>query len=98
MWSSSRCGQALKPGGVIGNPPYDLVVVSRMPRQYIDQSGKRHQSRETNVYFHALTRCIKQKQPYLANLTTIPITTEMALKPEHKQCIDKEFKVTFVGL
>lgn len=54
------CGQSLKPGVAIGNPPYDLVVVSRMPCQFVNHYGNKL-SHEENVYFHALSGCIKQK-------------------------------------
>jgi len=87
------CGQVLKPGGFIGNPPCDLVVVSRMSREYYDQN-RRKQSREGNVYFHALRKCIQQKQPYFTNIT-IPLGIEMVLTPIHETFIGNEFGITF---
>ena len=31
------CSQALKPGGIIASPPHDLVIMTRMNRQFIEK-------------------------------------------------------------
>ena len=45
------CGQTLKPGGQIGEPLYDLVIVSNAKRSYYDRAGQL-QERPRNVYQH----------------------------------------------
>ncbi len=54
------CSQTLKPGGTIGNPPHDLVIISRMKRSYRDPSTLEMRSREGNVYFHVHESCIRK--------------------------------------
>ena len=57
------CGQALKPGGRIGEPPWDLVIVSNAIRKYYDAAGA---ARETpgNVYLH-----VNHRRPNLARVS-----------------------------
>ena len=55
-WVCFGCGNSLKPSGVIGNPPGDLVIVSIMQRQYFH-------TRSGNLYFHCCTRCVRSRQP-----------------------------------
>jgi len=57
------CGQTLKPGGKIGDIPYDLVIVSNAMRRYKDQNGEIRE-RSGNVYFHVHQGCLKRHQPY----------------------------------
>ena len=56
------CNNSLKPGGSIGNPPADLVIVSNMIRTWTQQGQLK--SRQGNVYFHCVPMCVQQKQPY----------------------------------
>ena len=48
---NNKCSQTLKPGGQIGEPPYDLVIVSNAKRSYYDRAGQL-QERPGNVYYH----------------------------------------------
>ncbi len=57
------CAQSLKPGGNISQPPYNLVVVTKMNRSFISPQNGEIMSRKGNVYFHVHTSCIRMKQP-----------------------------------
>ena len=46
------CSHALKPGGVIANPPYDITITSRMNRCFRTTPGGELNYKEGNVYFH----------------------------------------------
>ena len=50
------CGNPLKQGTAIPDAPNDLVVVSKMPREWMFQG--RTYSKISNVYFHCATACI----------------------------------------
>ena len=54
------CSQTLKPGGRIGLPPHDLVITSRMARQFRSPTTGELMHRDRNVYFHANINCIKR--------------------------------------
>lgn len=56
------CRNTLKPGGFIGIPPADLVIVSMMVRSW-PHEGQLH-SGLRNVYFHCVPTCVQKKQPY----------------------------------
>ena len=56
------CGNTLKPGGNIGNPPMDLAIVSHMVRSWVQDNQVF--SKPANVYFHCLPGCVQKKQPY----------------------------------
>jgi hypothetical protein len=52
------CGEGLKPGGAIPNPPEDLVVVTKAFRKYY-QDGKQQASPTPSlVYYHINPNCI----------------------------------------
>ena len=57
------CGTSLKPGGQIGSPPADLVIVSNMHREWRQDGETRRKA--ANVYFHCILgcMCIRRKQP-----------------------------------
>ena len=65
------CSQTLKPGGRIGPPPHDLVITSRMARQFRSPTTGELMHRDGNVYFHPNVNCIKRKQPYYDPRRTI---------------------------
>ena len=60
------CSQILMPGGIIATPPNDLVIMTRMNRQYRDNTTGEMRSKEGNVYFHLNVHCIRRKQPYFS--------------------------------
>ena len=64
------CSQALKPGGTIALPPHDLVITSRMQRQFRSPTGEL-MHKEGNVYFHVNINCVRRKQPYYDPRRTI---------------------------
>jgi hypothetical protein len=64
--------------------PYDLVLVTKMNREWPDKfTGKRRQSFQ-NVYFHINLRCIKMKQPYFSPRMATPDSVRAHLTPVHK--------------
>ena len=62
------CGQTLKPGGQIGEPPYDLVIVSNAKRSCYDRAGQL-QERPRNVYYHINAGCMKKRQSIFHGIT-----------------------------
>ena len=87
------CGQTLKPNDVIGQPPFDLVIVSKVQRHYFDNNGLK-QSKEGNVYFHAVKRCIISKQPYFdTNCLRLSFQLQLILKPAHERHLQSEFNI-----
>jgi hypothetical protein len=61
------CGEALKPGGRIPHPPDDLVVTTRLNRQYYNQDGQLQTSpRISSVYFHLNPQCVRAACPLFA--------------------------------
>ena len=81
------CSQSLKPHGAIAIEPYDLdlVLVTKMNREWPDKiTGERRQSFQ-NVYFHINLCCIKMKQPYFSpRMVTTPDSVRAHLTPVHK--------------
>lgn len=78
------CAQPLKPGGVIAIPPYDLVIMSRMNREFRDPVTGVFRSKEGNVYFHLHLDCLRRKQPYFnPQMAVIPRELFQHLRPEH---------------
>ena len=79
------CSQALKPGGIIASPPHDLVIMTRMNRQYRENTTGEMRVKEGNVYFHLNVHCVRRKQPYFSPQTTtlseetVPYLTQMHL-------------------
>lgn len=57
------CGNTLKPGGFIGNPPMDLVIVSCMARSWVQDNQVF--SKHANVYFHCQPQCVQKNQLFI---------------------------------
>jgi hypothetical protein len=77
------CGQSLKPGRQIGEPPCDLVIVSNAKRPYYDNTGA-IKERPGNVYFHVNTACLKRQQAYfVASLVQTPTRIREMLTQDH---------------
>ena len=84
------CRNSLKPGGVIGTPPADLVIVSKMVRTWTHEGQQ--QSRHANVYFHCVPTCVRQKQPYFQPCHTFIASQIVALlRDEHWQYLNQTF-------
>lgn len=78
------CSQALKPGGVIANPPYDMTIISRMNRHFRATPGGEMMCKEGNVYFHVQLSCIRMKQPYFVpQITQVPDMLVPYLTSDH---------------
>ena len=76
-------GQSLIPGGQIGGPPCDLVIVSNAKRPYYDNTGA-IKERPGNVYFHVNTACLKRQQAYfVASLVQTPTRIREMLTQDH---------------
>ena len=85
------CTQPLKPGGFIAMPPYDLVITSRMNREFCDPVTGVLRSKEGNVYFHLHLDCLRRKQPYFhPQMVVVPRELFQYLRPEHL-CILQQF-------
>lgn len=84
------CGSSLKPGGLICNPPGDLVVVSNMYREW-RQDGQMHR-KLANVYFHCIPDCIRRRQPYFQpDQCFVPRQIEPFLNQQHRLFIGQTF-------
>ena len=85
------CSQALKPGGLIMHPPYDLVIMSRMKRGFCPNQGNEIMYKEEgNVYFHLNRNCVGMKQPYFnPQMTLLPNWLVQHLRPEHFQILQQ---------
>ena len=80
------CGNPLKQGAVIPDAPNDLVVVSKMQREWMFQG--RMYSKISNVYFHCATACILRKQPnFVFSSCFIAPQIEPFLLPLHRDYI-----------
>ena len=79
------CGQPLKSAGIPMPPPADLVFVGKMRRDYV-MGGEKRQGKLGNVYFHASSNCIRQKQAhYMPSLLFVDFHVRQLLTPLHKQ-------------
>jgi hypothetical protein len=60
------CRQHFKTGNQPLSPPADLIIYTKMRREYIDpQDGSSRMGKTpTNVYFHCHPDCVKKKQQY----------------------------------
>ena len=80
------CGNPLKPDGVIPETPNDLVVVSKMLREWMYQGVAN--SKVKNVYFHCSKVCIQRKQPNFRNTCFIPQQIQPYLLHLHREHIN----------
>jgi len=84
------CGQLLKPEGKIGQPPYDMVVVSNAQRPFYNRTTGQIQERPGNVYYHVNTGCLKRRQTYFIALQVQLHSIRSMLTPVHHLCL-REF-------
>ena len=78
------CGNTLKPNASIPAPPGDLVIVSKMAREWSYQ-GLLYR-KPSNVYFHCVISCIQRKQPnFDGRCCFIPLELESLLTLVHRQ-------------
>lgn len=80
------CSGALKPDGVIAEPPFDMTIITKMNRQFRASPNGELMSRTGNVYFHVEASCLKRKQPYFVPaMVQIPPRLTPYLMPIHLQ-------------
>ena len=78
------CGQTLKPGDRIPDPPHDITIVSRMLRPFNHKTSGERMSKERNVYFHVHVGCIRSKQPYFQpSMVTVGTWVASQLTMQH---------------
>ena len=81
------CSQGLKLEGQVAQPPFNLVIVTKMKREYY--SNREKKSKLSNVYFHCSLKCVRQKQPYfLSTMCKIPPELTPFLLPCHKDMLN----------
>ena len=56
------CQQPLKVNGQTPPPPFDLLIMTQMRREYCNNGQK--MSRMSNAYFHANIHCMSQRLPF----------------------------------
>ena len=79
------CNQPIRSAGAHVPPPADLVVVSKMRRDYT-AAGERGQGKMGNVYFHSNISCVRNKQAhFLPSLLTVRSHVRQLLTPLHRQ-------------
>ena len=81
------CNQGLKPEGRVAQPPFNLVIVTKMNRTYYSNGEKN--CKLSNVYFHCRLKCVRQKQPYfLPTMCKIPPNLTPFLLPCHRDVLN----------
>ena len=82
------CCDSLKPEGTNPHPPDDLVLTTRLHRQYY-KDGRQHTSPDiSSVYYHVNPNCVRVTFPsFQPNSCRIPSDLQPFLLPEHKQMI-----------
>ena len=87
------CKHKMKYQGAIPAPPFDLVVVTKMRRDYY-ADGKKRQSAPSNVYFYAVSNnpfftpfeCVQRKLiTFNANPLQFPSHAYDHLTPVHRE-------------
>ena len=86
------CSQVLRLGGTIASPPYDMVVMAKMNREYPDRNTGEVKRKEGNAYFHVKICCIR-RQPYFSpQIVSVSEEAMPHLMPVHFQYL-REFGV-----
>ena len=89
------CKQSLKPGSQPPPPPADLVIVTKMRREFVDprKGVLRLSKTPSNVYFHCHPNCVQRQQPYfIPGLVTIQPEVKPLLGAVHRQYIFENFR------
>ena len=86
------CGNFLKPEGTNPHLPDDLVLTTRLHRQYY-KDGRLYTSPDISpVYYHVNPHCVRVTFPsFQQNSCRIPSDLQPFLLPEHKQMIFQRF-------
>ena len=65
-------------------PPYDLVIMSRMNREFCNPVTGVRRSKEGHFYFHLHPDSLRRKQPYFhAQMAVVARELFQYLRPEH---------------
>lgn len=79
------CSQPIRSAGVHVPPPADLVVVTKMRRDFV-VAGEKRPGKLGNVYFHAHMSCIRSTLAhFLPSLLTVKTHVRQLLTPLHRQ-------------
>ena len=79
------CGQAIRTPRMLLPPLADLVVVTKMRRDYTATEAEKKGKRR-NVYFHTNLSCIRAKQAnFMLNIVSVQPHVRHLLTPLHKQ-------------
>lgn len=85
--ASVQGNQGLKPEGRVAQPPFNLVIVTKMNRTYYSNGEKN--CKLSNVYFQCRLKCVRQKQPYfLPPMCKIPPNLTPFLLPCHRDILN----------
>ena len=79
------CGNPLRQRDRVPDPPNDLVIVSKMLREWTYQGQAR--SKIGNVYFHCNLRCIRRKEQNFESNQLSQILPH--LQPSHFQHLSR---------
>ena len=86
------CGNTLKPNASIPPPPGDLVIVSKMAREWTYQG--RLYRKPSNVYFHCNVQCVQRKQPNFDGRSSfVNLDVEPLLTYVHKQFLRNHLEI-----
>ena len=67
------CGYPIKVSGLTNIPPSDLLIVTKLCREYRKEGQARVSNEFKNVYFHANLQCVHKKIPnFLPSSLQIP--------------------------
>jgi uncharacterized FlgJ-related protein len=86
----------MKAGNQLLPPPGDLVLVTKMRRDFIDpHNGTERIAKEpSNVYFHCHPDCVKRKQPhFVACFAHVDPEVTPYLTDVHTDYIYKNFNI-----
>ena len=90
------CGESLKPGGLTPHPPDDLVVTTRLHRQYYHEGKLQTSPRISSMYFHLNQDCVRASCPSFA-LTSCQVPQDLVpwLFVQHKNALLQRFGIAF---
>ena len=90
------CGYSLKPDRSIPDPPDDLVLTTRLHRQYYKAGQQQTSPDISTVYYHVNPFCIRVTfSSFEPNVCRIPADLQPFLLQEHKQMIVQRLAVRF---
>ena len=89
------CGHPIKAVGLTNVPPSDLVIVTKLCREYRKEGETRVSNEFSNAYFHANLQCIHKRLPhFLPSFLQIPAAIRPYLSILHRQHIVGNLKTS----